>query len=273
MGPRGSTSAARQRGGFTVVELMVVAVLGVVIVGAAYNLLIQLRRGYTVQNVRIANAQTIRTALDLLTIELRQASGDGGDVIGMGEDTVSIRAMNALAIACDTATSVSPVVTARTMGTSISTDSVFVFRDGDPETGADDQWRAFEVSSVTPSATCASGDPAQRVTLSGMTAADTIKPGAALRTFERLAYGVYEIAGERYLARRAPSGTLEALVGPFDGSSDDLSLSYVDAYGNPASAPDDVAQIQILARLGSEVTTLSGEPVKDSVSVRVNLRN
>lgn len=262
------------RGGFTLVELLVVTVLGVIIVSASFNLLIQLRRGYTVQNARIANQQTIRAALDVLTIELRQASSAGGDIVGMGPDTVSVRSTRAFAVACDTATAATPVVTARRMGDGLSRDSVFVFRDGDPLVGTDDEWLALDITTVIESGSCPNGDAAQLVTLAGMTAADTVKPGAALRTFERLAYGVYEISGKRYLARRAPSGVLEPLVGPLDDATgDDVSFTFVDQYGDPTTTPDEVAQIRILARLGSEVTTLAGTPVEDSVAVRVNLRN
>jgi len=78
--------------------------------------------------------------------------------------------------------------------------------------------------------------------------------------------------GQYYLGRRAPTGTYVPLVGPLR-AGDGLNYRYLDESGNETATLTDIAQIEITLRTDSDVSDSTGEPVRDSVVVRVYMRN
>ena len=76
----------RDRSGFTLVELMIVAVVGAMVVGATYQILLSSQRAYTIQSAQIQGRQTVRAGLDILFAELRELSRAEGDILTMGPD-------------------------------------------------------------------------------------------------------------------------------------------------------------------------------------------
>src|SRR5690606_3944729 len=90
----------RRRGGLTIVELLVVAVLGALVVTAAYQVLITNQRTYTAQNAQIQGQQTVRAGLDVLFGELRELSRAGGDVLAIASDSVKVRAGRNFGLVC-----------------------------------------------------------------------------------------------------------------------------------------------------------------------------
>ncbi|HUF75760.1 MAG TPA: prepilin-type N-terminal cleavage/methylation domain-containing protein, partial [Longimicrobiales bacterium] len=68
----------RDRRGFTLVELLVVVVLGSLVLMAALQVLITNQRTYAAQNAVITSQQSTRIALEVLVNELRELSPSGG---------------------------------------------------------------------------------------------------------------------------------------------------------------------------------------------------
>ncbi len=264
--------------GFTMIELLVVAVLGALIILATYQVLSTNERAFTAQRAQIRGQRTVRTGLELLTAELREISPSGGDIIRWTPDSMTIRKATAFGITCGVnGTSAPPTVTvARTGRWFNATDSIVVLAENDPRTSADDAWLMGIPSSVDTTATCGSR-VAQTLSLAGMAMAltsNTVRVGAPVRAFRHETYGSYWWGSQRHLARRVGGGTVEPLVGPLRWDSlPGLRLEYLDQMGDSTSVLTDVAQIRITLRTRSDVRGPSGQFLADSITASVFPRN
>jgi len=265
----------QNRRGFTLVELLVVVVLGGFIVLAIYQVLITNSRTYAVNNAQIQGQQTLRAGLDVLFGELREISSDEGDIVAMASDSITIRTPRAFGLVCATDYSTSPAtVTALKAGPPIlSGDSIFIFADNNVERQSDDVWLTRRVQNSDTTATCAAGS-AQTLTISNLTStSDTVRLGAPVRAFEIYSYGLYEIDGDHYLGRRLTSaGSPDPLVGPLIPHRG-LAFRYLDAVGSVTSVPTEVAQIEIILRYRADVMDSRNRLVSDSIVARVYPRN
>jgi prepilin-type N-terminal cleavage/methylation domain-containing protein len=262
--------------GFTLVELLVVAILGGVIIAATYQTLVTSQRTFTVQNAQIQGHQTIRAGMDVLFGELREISTPGGDLLSIDRDSVTIRTMRAFGLACDTASAGAPQVTVKRVGRWFSVgDSVFALIDGNPEVHDDDDWRSVRVTAVDTTATCGTGtEQAQQLTVAGLAGGDRVLPGAPLRSYERYTYGVTRFGGTPFLGRRQPGQWSQPIVGPLDPVAEQpVEFVYLDENGTITADPGEVAQIQVTLRTRSPVRDAQGELIRDSMTVRVNTRN
>lgn len=270
------------RRGFSIIELLVVAVLGTLILMAAYQVLITNQRTYTVQNAHIGSRQISRAALDVLATELREVNPV--DLVGMGSEQVTFRAQRTFGLVCDVvlpALGSSPVLDVVRVGDWFeSGDSVTVFADNREGTPRDDAWILAEASLVDPTITCDDGSPAQQMTFTGQSAAflaDTVRAGAPVRSFVHYTYGRFDLSGETYVARQRAGGSVEPLVGPipatFAAGVPSVEFVYLDADGNGTAVAADVRQIEIRVRIRSEARGAAGDVVADSLTTRVQLRN
>lgn len=263
------------RRGFTLVELLVVVVLGGLMVLTVYQVLITNSRTYTVNNAQIQGQQSLRAGLDVLFSELREVSTDEGDLLAMGVDSVTIRTPRAFGLVCATDFSVSPPrVTAHRIGPVVEAgDSIFIFADNIPDRASDDVWLTRVVQSVDSTATCG-GSLAQRLTVPNLASTgDTVRAGAPIRAFLTYTYGLHVFAGESYLARRiSTSGTPDPLVGPLLPNRG-VTFRYLDSVGAVTTVAADVAQIEVTLRYQSEVMDSRNQLVRDSIVARVYPRN
>ena len=97
------------RRGFTLVELIIVAVLGAVVVGSTYEIMLSSQRAYTVQTAQIQGQQTVRAGIAILFSELREMSRAEGDILTMGSDRIEVRAMRAFGLVCGVGAAGSPI--------------------------------------------------------------------------------------------------------------------------------------------------------------------
>lgn len=263
------------RRGFTLVELLVVVVLGGLLVLAIYQVLITNSRAYAVNNAQIQGQQSLRAGMEVLFGELREISADEGDLVGMGIDSVTIRAARAFGLVCATDYSVNPpTVTAYRIGPAVEAgDSIHIFADNLPDRARDDVWLTRAVQKVDATATCA-GAPAQILTIPNLASTgDTVRPGAPLRTFETYTYGLISWGGEEYLGRRiSTAGTPDPLVGPLVPTRG-VSFLYLDSIGTVTTVDTLVSQIEVTLRYQSPVRNVQNQVVRDSIVGRVHLRN
>ncbi len=263
------------RRGFTLVELLVVVVLGGFIVLAIYQVLITNSRTYAVNNAQIQGQQSLRAGLDVLFGELREVSASGGDLIAMGTDSVMIRTQRAFGVVCATNYAASPPeVTVLRVGPSIlAGDSVFIFADNDPERSSDDVWLNRSIQHSDTTATCGA-DQAQTLRIPNLASTgDTVRLGAPVRAFDTYTYGLYLISGEYYLGRRLRTASNpDPLVGPLLRSRG-VAFRYLDSVGAVTAVDTVVAQIEITLRYQSELRDSRNNLVSDSIVARIYPRN
>jgi hypothetical protein len=257
------------------VELTVVVILGTVILGAVYEVLITNLRAYTVVNARVRSQQTVRAGVGVLFGELRELSPEGGDLLSFDADSMTVRSSSAFGVVCSVTVAATPELTVRPFGAWIqASDSVFVLADNDPESSIDDVWLAAKVGSVDTTASCGGGASAQEITLPGMQAAmvaDSVRTGASLRVFAHYSYGLTELDGEWYLGRSSSGGTSEPLVGPLEDGG--LLFEYLDSLGVATTTATDVAQFRITLKSAPVGAGPGLQPVSDSLVTRIYARN
>ncbi len=266
-----------RRAGFTLIELLVVAAVGGLLVLGIYGTLRTQQAAFTVQAAQVQRQQSLRSGLDVLVGELRSISAAGGDILGMDDDSISVRVMRRLGIVCNVTYGSPPIVFSFRGGAPIRTgDSVFVFADGNVNLASDDVWISAKAGVVDTLATC-NGQPAQRIPLPGAAsamAADTVRDGALLRTFEWRSFGIGKWGGDTYLGQWRPGEPFVPLVGPLDGrGSPPLRLEYFDSSGNVTAIPTEVQRIEVVVRTTSPFPAAPGGMMEDSLRAIVYARN
>ena len=268
-------NAANQRG-FSLIELTIVVVLGMLVLAAVHNVLTTNLRAYTILNSKVRSQQTIRGGSQILFAALREVSPRGGDLIRIAADSMTVRSSSAFGIVCGAVTSAEMTVMryGRWIGVG---DSVFVLADNDPGKASDDVWHAALVGTVDTTVTCGGGEEAQKITLPGMEAAlaaDSVLPGAPVRVYQHYTYSLASLDGSWYLARSVPSGEAEPLVGPLRSPGEGgLRIEYLDSLGATTTIPADVAQFRITLRSAPGAARPGGEPLSDTIVTRVYARN
>ena len=274
----------RGRGGFTLVELLVVTVLGGIVLLAALQILITNQRTYTAQNQVIQNQQNARMALEVLFNEIREVSPSGGDILGMSSDSLRVRLMRKFSVVCENWDQTgSPVFKVLNFpGRKFEAgDSVFIFADNDERDDDDDVWVGAAVTAVDTAETCPqNSEPATELTFLGQgglfdnTTGDSVGLGAPVRSYDRFTFGVTTFVGDTYLGRREGSllSFMMPVVGPIR-STNGLSFEYRDALGNTTTTPTDVRQVVVTVRTGGNVQNSLNQTVQDSIMAWVYTRN
>ena len=274
----GRLTRADQRG-FTLIELLVVAVVGSLLLVIAYGTMASNQRVTTQQAAQVQSQQTVRSGYGILVAELREVSGGGADLIGLGSDTVRVRSMRKFGIACDVDYSGSPpTLTLMRVGDWFEQgDSVFVFADGVTSIASDDVWLRGVAGTVDTTATCATGQAAQMIQLPDLAAAmavDSVRIGAPVRNYSHYTYGLHQVGSDWFLGRREAGTSWVPMVGPMSSPTDGgLDLVYRDEFGAITPDPARVRQIDLTVRTASEVRSVSGAMVGDSITTRIFLRN
>jgi prepilin-type N-terminal cleavage/methylation domain-containing protein len=261
--------------GFTLVEMMIVAVVGAMVVGATYQILLSSQRAMTVQTAQVQGQQAVRAGLDILTSELREISRSEGDILNMAPNRVEVRAMRAFGSVCGVAATGSPILVQKVGRFFEDGDSIMVFADNNPDLVSDDTILPGLVSTIDKTQTCFGGEAAQLLTVPALAVAaaltdDTVRLGAPVRAFTRYTYGLYSVDGDDYLARKS-GVTIAPLVGPL--APNGVSFTYVDSLGSVTTNPRAVSRIEVTLRSESSVLNQQGRPVAGSLSTAIYLRN
>jgi len=288
---RGAAAVRGVRGapggtGVTLLELLAALLVSAVVLAGAYRVLLTARRFVMVQSATLEVHQSIRAASQVLTAELRELDPGGGDIVALGPDSISIRAMRGLAVTCAPATSSSGSVVVRDRLS-------FGYRAVDP--GRDralilmpsggsggDTWLDLGISSVSPGAACDDGANGTRLALvggGGQVAA--VAAGSPVRTYERLVYRLYADESDTWwLGVRGWTGGSWAAISPIAGPlrrGTGLAFSYLDSLGAATTNPAQVARMAFTLRAVSSavVATGAGSPTRyaDSLSGIVVPRN
>ncbi len=284
-------SAKRQEAGFTIVELLVVSVVGLIMIMGVYQLLVIQSRVLTLQQETIDAEESARGAAALLAWELRSAAASGGDLYVISQDSVVLRSVRGSGVICSwvEGSGQSKYGLRQTSGvfTGTTDDSAMVF------SVEDKAWAAFDVSNAwtgsdawtngTP--VCFWGDsttsvprPEASVQIDTLATLAKLEVGGGVHLFRRTKYGLSAQDGRWWLSRTEGAGAWEILTGPMLSPTDGgLTFAYYDALGAVTTDPTLVTRVEFTLRSESygeiSMAGQSGGALEDSVTTTVFLRN
>jgi prepilin-type N-terminal cleavage/methylation domain-containing protein len=278
-----ASAAPHARRGFSLIELIVGLVIGVMLLGGVVQLMIVQGRGYRKQREVADVRETAREAASLLTWDLRQSMLGGSTPTVMGAGTVSLRSPRGVGTVCAKHPTLARYGLWRTGGNILATvdDSALVYQVGR------DKWSALRITAVGTPATmgvtaCAwpGARPPDVVVEFGVTAkTDTsyIKVGAPFRGFRRVEYSEYQQNGRWWLGRRIGAATAyEQLTGPLLApTSNGLRFTYYDTLGVVTASPTALGSVAFTLRTESYKNTYVGTTYvyqRDSLTTRVAVR-
>src|SRR5687768_2711333 len=90
----------RQRAGFSLVEMMLVVLLGSVIGSVAYESIVVQERSARHQAAVINGRQNGRTAIEMISSELREISAVDGDIVAATDTSITFRALRKAGVVC-----------------------------------------------------------------------------------------------------------------------------------------------------------------------------
>lgn len=276
------------RRAFTLVELMVALVLGLVVLSAACQVFLATQRFFRLQSSVIEVHEGLRAAMQTLSAELRELDAAGGDIVALASDSISIHATRGVEFVCappDPATGRLVVRSGLSSGyraVDPARDRALVYRDGDAQIADHDPWLDFGIASAGGAATCADGAAATELRLLGpVRALDSVGVGAPVRWYERTIYRLYaDETGAWWLGMRTYSDGAWAPLSPVTGPlrhSSGLQLTYYDATGTATTDPSRVVRVDLVVRgAGGALLQAAGgkqEHWTDSLASVVYLRN
>ena len=296
-------SIPMSRRGFTMIELLVALVLLGLVSTAIYRVLVNNQRLYMAQTQRIDLSQNIRAAVTILPAEFRELDAFDGDIAAMTATSIDIRAMRWLSFIC-----VPPVLTGNNLGNQMiirgravgdpmffgsryineSTDSLFIYLDGNQTTRLDDYYVPARLAATPGNQQCPAvgavpAQPGTRIVfdgnfLPGTNVAGAIPAGAPVRGFERVRYALYQPSGDTswYIGFQPAGQTMQPLVGPVLANG--LTFQYFNSAGAVTAVRTQVARIDITVRARTSQTVRTGgqaprRAIVDSITTSVALRN
>lgn len=276
--------------GFTLVELLIgLLLLGIISVGI-YRVIVKNQQLYQTQAQKVDVGQNLRAASAILPAELREIDAADSDIVGMGSDSIRVRAFRVFGISCGV-----PVLGAGLAGLTLNVrqaltygvrsfqtgDSIMIFVDGDSTKQTDDAWAPGVITGGPAASTCATDlKPSYLMTVSlrangWVNAVGAILKGAPVRAYETVTYRNTQASdGNYYLSYRNSSG-LTPLVGPLTSSG--LAFAYYGSTGAVTAVPTAVTRIRIALSYQSAqmVRQANGsmDNIRQSDTLQVALRN
>jgi prepilin-type N-terminal cleavage/methylation domain-containing protein len=276
------TRASNGRRGFTIIELLVGLVVGLIVLSSIVRMLIVQGRGYRKQREVIDIRETVREATALLAADLRQSAVGGSPIAVIGANTIALRSPRGMGTICAKHPLLARYGLWKSGGNIFAgiDDSALVYQLGR------DKWTPLKISAVgTPTAmgvtACAwpgSRPPDVVVEFAVNSKTDTsyIKVGAPFRNFRHVEYAEYQLNNRWWLGRKVGAATsYEQLTGPLVGPALGLGFAYYDTLGAVTINPSAVGSVAFTLRTESFKNTYVGNTYvyqRDSLTTKVVLR-
>ena len=284
-------NATPREAGFTLVEFLIVSLVGFIMVMGSYQVLISQSRILAQQQETIDARASSQGGAALLAWELKGLSASGGDLYTITEDSIVVRSAKAAGVICSwTETgSHSRLGLRQTSGvfTAAANDSVMIF------SVINRTWAVFDVAdawdapptawSQTP--VCFWGDstqsmprPEAAIRIDTLATLANLEIGGRVHQFRRTTYGLSTSDGRWWLSRREGTGAWEILTGPMlSPNNGGLAFKYYDQNDAETADPTLVTRVEFTLRSQShgQVSTAgqTGGAVEDAVTTTVFLRN
>jgi prepilin-type N-terminal cleavage/methylation domain-containing protein len=296
----------RSRRGFTLTEILIALVLLGMVSTVIYKMLITTQRVTDAQAQRGDLQTNLRSAVLVIPNELRQVtvSTTSGsldsitDIRAISDTSITYRAMRGFYVICSTPTSATSLKVVNASGfsseyrTPTTSDSAFVFWDGDTTKTSDDAWVQVGIAGVATTTCTYAGASRSAYTFtfagsgipSGFAYAK-VYGGSPVRTYETVTLSLYASGGQEWLGMQVGSGTMQPVVGPLAATSGGLygfQLTPYDSTGSALTASasniQKIRTIKIALRgvtsgNVSEAGSSSRAQIKDSLVTYVTLRN
>lgn len=250
-----------RREGFTLVELLMVTLIGTIVLGAVYQTMSTQERTNRQQLAIVATEQNARMAMSILTNDLREISAVGGDVIAADSLSIRFRTLRKAGVVCTKDFGGNNWINVAILGDTFAVnDSVLVFSDGASKTsGNDDQWVAAQVSAVASAAGACATNPIgniKRVFLPSATLAQ-VDTGALVRSFINIGYRIVNtttngVAGAT-LYRMEGTDSVPIVEGLATVAGEGLRLRYFDINNNAVAYPLSAARRLTIMRMSVKV--------------------
>lgn len=298
------------RRGLTLPELLVAMLLLAIVGGGLTRVLTKQQQFYKDASRTAISKRELRLGATVLPGELRSISSSGGDILSMTENELVLRAYIGSSVICARTSNdiwVPPTGLANHVLTSYTTkpvlgDTIFIFDEGTERGAQDDAWLLRYITGIDNNASDCAGPPFMDPVLDAPAtkkrtryhlSADlpaTVGIGAVVRFTRPVKYKIYqEASGAWYLGMEQYSnGQWQApspLAGPYsplaagDYLPSGLQFRFYDSLGVRVTNMNndlDVARIDVFLRTNagtSAITERKGNALKDSVLMRVALRN
>jgi type II secretory pathway pseudopilin PulG len=276
-----STGTGSTRG-FTLAEIMVALVIGMIVMTAVLGVMISQLRRYELQTQTADASETVRGAAAFLGEQFRSVSAARGDLTNLNPFSVTVRAVQGNAVACAKDNTLPRYALDMPSGTFQSTidDSVLAYS---PSSGT---WKSLKVAAVWTNpaavgmAACAAPSTATPDLVIEVVPGDTagIGIGSDMIAFRRTQYGIFQQGGRWWLGRRLMSADqYDRLTGPLMSPADSgLVFHYFDAAYAETADSSRVVQVQVVLRAQSYRRVRTGAGVaerRDSTAFAVAIRN
>ena len=275
--------ARGSRDGFSLLEVIVSLVVGIIVLGSVVQVMIGQGRGYRKQREVVDVRETGRQAAALFAWDLRQAVIADGPFAAIGTNSVAIRSPRGTGTICARHPSLPRFGLWKTAGTfsAADTDTAVVYAIGRGK------WKTLKITAVgTPQdmgvTACAwpgARPPDVVVQFAVTTKTDTswIRVGAPIRTFQRVEYAQFEQDSRWWLGRKIGAAeSYERLTGPLlPPSSNGLAFIYYDTLGAETADPGAVGSVEVTLRTESYSKTAVGDGFdhqRDSLVTKVAIR-
>jgi len=298
------------------VELMVALVLMTLVGGVTYQLLVNNQRVTRSQTEHVSMQDNVRSGALILGNELREVGWDAvsaaavlelaaagipvaasPDLIAMGSDSITYRAMRAIGFTCqlngatgDITLRTSSYVPQRALTLS---DSLLVYVENKSNTAADDIWIHVGLTQVNVAQNCPDGTAGLRFRIAlpalaypGLalgTVFGKMVVGGPVRGFEVMQMRTYPAGGDTWLGMRSltSGGALQPVLGPLSDNAaaiPGMALTFRDAANATTAVPNNVRAVEVTLRGITDAPVHRngyGYATVDSLSLttRVALRN
>ena len=228
-----------RRAGFTIVELLVALVAGMLVLTSVVQLMIGQGRGYRKQREIVDVRETAREAAALLSWDLRQAAVAESPFATMATNSVALRSPQGLGTICAKHPLLARYGLSKTAGSIRATvdDTALVYQVGKGG------WNKLKITAVgTPAAmgvaACAwpggrTPDVVVEFAIGSKSDSSLIKIGAPFRNFRRVEYAEFQQNGRWWLGRKVGgAASYERLTGPLlPPTSNGMAFAYYDTLG------------------------------------------
>jgi prepilin-type N-terminal cleavage/methylation domain-containing protein len=291
--PRPTRAAARRRDAFTLVEVLITLALSALVLGIAVSVGVRLQRRLLAESTRLAVAEQLASAAQLVPFDLRPASPSAGDVVEARDTSLQLRATTGTGLVCGgsgtsllVASQLGAGARALPLGATPG-DTIWVLVDGDSL----EQWRPFRISGARRiAASCPMLDAAgaQLFDVAHLWAADlrdsaVVTPGVFVRLTKPVRYSFYRAGdGHWYLGAHSWNpvalqfNLVQPLAGPYASPlRGGTGFRYFDRSGT--ALPSGIADGRRIARVEMQLVAEAAAPglplPTDTERVVVALRN
>lgn len=274
-----------RREGFTLVEIMIVVILGSIIMGSIYQMVVLQEQTTRSQYAQIQTGENAQIGLAILTNDLKEISARDSDIVSLDSTSITFRAMRKAGIVClkDAGNS---YVYAWELGEAFAgEDSVMIFQDGaNSASSTDDSWKRLKIGSVATGVTCGTNPMGVTNTRRLNFAANplgSVQVGALLRSFKGNTQYRLVDNGTWGELRRTEAGTEQVLLDQMALTSEGgLRFRYYDSAGvqipaaNLTTRKYDVMRIQVkvTAKAGTNASKTGTNRYTDSLVTQVYIR-